>query len=332
MGAVENPFLSVVVPCFNEQEVLPEFYRRLSEVCRTLNRPYELVFINDGSNDQTWSILCQWAGQDPSVVAAALSRNHGHQLALTSGLTLARGQRVLIIDADLQDPPELLPAMLDHMDRGADVVYGQRRTRDGETRFKLATARLFYWLIDKLTDTPIPPNTGDFRLINRRVLDVLLKMPEHHRFMRGMVSWVGFEQVPLPYDRDARFAGETKYPVQKMVRFALDAITGFSFKPLRLATWLGILGTLFGFALIGYAIISWFSGRAVSGWTSLMTTIALFSSCQLIVLGVLGEYLARMYVQIQGRPLFMIKEVVCNRNAIHAPTADRCDRQTHPHE
>lgn len=306
-----NAFLSIIVPCFNEQEVLPEFYRRMSAVCKTVGKPYEIVFVNDGSSDRTWSTIRQWADQDHNVVGVNLSRNHGHQLALTAGLTLAHGQRILIIDADLQDPPELLPAMLEQMDQGADVIYGQRRAREGETYFKLTTARLFYWLIDKLTDTPIPRDTGDFRLISRRVLDVLLKMPEHHRFMRGMVSWVGFHQVPLMYDRDSRVAGQTKYPINKMVRFAIDAITGFSSRPLKLATYLGVLGAMLGVGFFSYSIISWLTGQTVSGWTSLMATITLFGSGHLIVLGVLGEYLARMYVQVKGRPLFIIKDVVC---------------------
>jgi dolichol-phosphate mannosyltransferase len=304
------PYLSVVAPCFNEEEVLPEFYRQVVTVCRSIGQTYEIVLVNDGSGDTTWRIIQELTQSDCHIVGINLSRNHGHQLALTAGLTYARGKRILVIDADLQDPPGLLPAMLKKIDEGADVVYGQRQKREGETAFKLATASLFYWVFSKLADTKIPQNTGDFRLMTRRVVDVLLKMPEHHRFIRGMVSWVGFTQVPLLYDRDPRYAGKTKFPIEKMARFAADAIIGMSSKPLKLATWLGVFGGIVGLGFLGYTLIAWSMGLAGSGWTGLIGIIALFSSCQLIVLGVLGEYLARMYTQIQGRPLFVVKDVL----------------------
>jgi dolichol-phosphate mannosyltransferase len=307
--------------------VLPEFYRQVAAVCRSVGEPYEIVLVNDGSGDRTWQLIRGFAESDDHVVGINLSRNHGHQLALTAGLTYARGQRILIIDADLQDPPGLLPVMLRKVDEGADVVYGQRRSREGETTFKLVTARLFYWLINKLAETKIPPDTGDFRLLTRQVLDVLLRMPEHHRFTRGMISWAGFHQVPLLYDRDPRFAGTTKYPMKKMVRFAVDAITGLSSKPLKFATWMGLCGSLLGLGLLGYALISWSLGLTVSGWTSLIAAIALFGSCQLIVLGILGEYLARMYTQIQGRPLFVVKDVVRNNKSVTSATQPVSDSE-----
>ena len=310
---MERPSLSVVIPCYNEQDVLEELHGRLTPVLRATGLPYEVVLVNDGSKDRTWPILEAMATSDPNLVAVNLSRNHGHQLALTAGLTVCRGDRVLILDADLQDPPELLPAMMAKMDDGADVVYGLRRSREGETASKKLTASLFYRLIARLTDVPIPRDTGDFRLMSRRSLDVLLAMPERHRFIRGMVSWIGFRQEPLPYDRHARFAGETKYPLRKMIRFALDAITAFSVKPLALASYVGLISGAFALLLLIYSFGSWLGllgGREpIRGWTSLMSVMALLGSVQLIVLGIIGEYLGRMYEQVKGRPLFIIAEI-----------------------
>jgi glycosyltransferase involved in cell wall biosynthesis len=309
--ATTAPELSVVIPCYNEEEVLPELHRRLAEVCVELGWPYELVLVNDGSRDRTWPILAGLAADDPHLVAVNLSRNHGHQLALLAGLSLCRGERILILDADLQDPPELLPELLRVMDQErADVVYGQRRSRAGETALKLATAALFYRLIERLADVPIPRDTGDFRLMTRRALDVLLAMPERHRFTRGMVSWIGFRQVPILYDRQPRLLGTTKYPFRKMFRFALDAITAFSVKPLVLASLGGVLTSLLALALGAYSIVAYIRGSTVVGWTSLMTVITFLSSIQLLVLGVIGEYLGRMYEQVKGRPLFIIDQVV----------------------
>ncbi len=234
MTVVCRPAVSVVAPCFNEEDVLPLFLSRIGGVLDSLGGTSELVLVDDGSSDRTWEIIEKAAVEDPRVVGVRLMRNHGHQLALTAGLSVCRGERVLIIDADLQDPPELLPEMMALMDDGADVVYGQRRRREGDGMLKRATAAIFYRLIGRMTDVDIPCDTGDFRLITRRVLDLLIAMPERHRFVRGMVSWIGGKQVPLVYDRDARAAGESKYPFAKMVRFAADAITSFSMVPLRL--------------------------------------------------------------------------------------------------
>jgi dolichol-phosphate mannosyltransferase len=305
------PELSIVVPCYNEEEVLPELHRRVRDVCTELGRPYEVILVNDGSRDRTWGVLAGLAASDPHVVAVNLSRNHGHQLALMAGLSLCRGARILILDADLQDPPELLPAMLRVMDQErADVVYGQRRSRAGETALKLATASLFYRLIERLADVSIPRDTGDFRLMTRRSLEVLLAMPERHRFTRGMVSWIGFRQVPILYDRQPRLLGTTKYPFRKMFRFALDAITAFSIKPLMLASLGGVASALLAMALGAYSIVAYLRGSTVVGWTSLMTVITFLSSVQLLVLGVIGEYLGRMYEQVKGRPLFIIDQVI----------------------
>jgi dolichol-phosphate mannosyltransferase len=305
------PSISVVTPCYNEEESIGELYDRVTAVCqRVADKNYEFVLVNDGSCDRTWSRMLALSARDPCVVAVNLSRNHGHQLALSAGLSLCRGERILILDADLQDPPELLPAMMARMDAGADVVYGQRIERQGETTFKRLTASAFYRMFRQIVDIQIPLDTGDFRLMSRRALDVLNRMPEQHRFIRGMVSWIGFHQEPLPYARAARFAGTTKYPLSKMLRFALDAITSFSIKPLRLASWLGLCAGTAGLVAILYVLGSWILGRTVEGWSSLMIVILLLGSSQLFVVGLLGEYIGRLYLESKGRPLFIIESVV----------------------
>jgi len=312
--------LSVVVPCFNERETLPELHRRVSEVCRAcVGRNYELVLVNDGSTDGTWDLLAFLAARDPHVVAVNLSRNHGHQLALSAGLHLCRGERVFILDCDLQDPPELLGAMMARMDDGCDVVYGQRTRREGETAFKKASAHLFYRLLGRLADVDIPPDTGDFRLMSRRAVDQLNAMPEQHRFIRGMVSWMGLRQEPLPYERAARFAGETKYPLGKMIRFAVDAITGFSIRPLRLATWLGLFFSLASMVLMTYVLTAYLFGQTVNGWTSLTLIILMVSAVQFILMGVLGEYVGRLYMEAKKRPLFIVQEVLASPELTAAP-------------
>jgi dolichol-phosphate mannosyltransferase len=307
--SADHPYLSVVIPCFNEQEGLGELHRRVSETCKQVGKPYEVILVNDGSRDATWRKMEELCHLDGHVIAVNLSRNHGHQLALTAGLTVCRGDRILIIDADLQDPPELLPRMLAVMDTGADVVYGQRRRRAGESRFKLATAMVFYRLLERLTDVAIPRDTGDFRLMSRRALDVLLSMPERHRFVRGMVSWIGFRQEPVLYDRDARFAGETNYPLRRMVRLAIDAITGFSIRPLRFGIELGLLTALLAIILLVFSVGSWFVGWNVHGWTSLVGAVCLLGSVQLVMLGIMGEYVGRLYEQSKQRPLFIIERI-----------------------
>jgi dolichol-phosphate mannosyltransferase len=311
MTAQPSPALSVVIPCYNEADGLAELHRRVSTAARgCFGEDHEIVLVDDGSRDATRAVMRTLAAADPRVVGVFLSRNHGHQLALTAGLHVCRGERILILDADLQDPPELLPEMLAVLEAGADVVYGQRVARDGETFTKRATAKAFYRLLERLVDVPIPRDTGDFRLMTRRALEVLNSMPEQHRFVRGLVSWLGFRQVAFPYHRQARFTGETKYPFSKMLRFAVDAITGFSTLPLRLAT---LLGALFGAAavlVLAYSLAAWAFGAAVAGWTSLMVIVLVLGSVQLFVLGVIGEYLGRLYIQAKGRPLFVIEEVV----------------------
>jgi dolichol-phosphate mannosyltransferase len=303
--------LSVVVPCYNEEESLLELHRRVSAICQeTVGDDYELVFVNDGSHDRTWPMMVDLAHTDERFRGVSLSRNHGHQLALTAGLQVCRGDRILILDADLQDPPELLPQMMQLMDDGAEIVYGQRSERLGETRFKKATAAMFYRLLRWMVDIEIPLDAGDFRLMSRRALDVLNAMPEQHRFVRGMVSWVGFRQVPLCYERQERFAGETKYPLSRMIRFALDAITSFSIKPLRIASMLGLFFGVLGIAGIIYVVVSWAGESAIPGWASVMVSVLIIGSVQLFVTGILGEYLGRLYLEAKRRPLFIIEQIV----------------------
>ncbi|MBL6613523.1 MAG: glycosyltransferase family 2 protein [Reyranella sp.] len=311
MSLANRPALSVVAPCYNEQDVLPEFLRRVGAVLDELGGTAEIVLVDDGSHDRTWLVMTDAAAGNPRIVAVRLMRNHGHQLALSAGLSVCRGERILIIDADLQDPPELLREMMALMDReGADVVYGQRRQRDGETLFKRATAAAFYRLIGRMTDVEIPLDAGDFRLITRRVLDLLIAMPERHRFVRGMVAWIGGKQVPLPYDRKPRVAGESKYPLAKMVRFAADAITAFSVVPLMASMTIGWIMAAVGFAFFVYSIVGWLAGANLPGWTSLMAAVGLLGGMQFLMLGIIGAYLGRLYDQSKGRPLFMIREIV----------------------
>jgi polyisoprenyl-phosphate glycosyltransferase len=298
--------LSIVAPCFNEQEVLPEFLRRVRAVVENLGMAIEIVLVDDGSRDATWPIIAAAASDDTRILGIRLRRNHGHQTALSAGLAAARGELLLLIDADLQDPPELLPAMIELMQSsGADVVYGQRRQRSGETAFKKVTASAFYRCIRWLSEIDIPSDTGDFRLITRSVADVLVSMPEHHRFLRGMVAWIGGRQVPLIYDRDARHAGSTKYPLRRMLRFASDAITGFSRRPLQVATATGILAALFSLCFGLYSVFGWAFGATVPGWTSLTAAIGFLSALQFVMLGIIGEYLGRLYEESRRRPLFL---------------------------
>ena len=303
--------LSIVVPCFDEEACLPVLHQRLTAAARgAAGEDYEIVLINDGSRDGSWRIMEQLAAVDRHLLAINLSRNHGHQLALTAGLDLCRGDNVLIIDADLQDPPELLGEMIATMEReGADVVYGVRKSRAGETAFKRATAHGFYRLLSRATEVEIPVDTGDFRLMSRRALDALLAMPEQSRFIRGMVAWIGFKQVPLPYDRKERLAGETKYPLRKMIRFALDALTSFSSAPLKLASHAGFLLSAGSVLIVGYILIGWLSGRSVPGWTSLMLVVVALGAIQMFVLALMGEYLGRLYNEAKRRPLYIIQEI-----------------------
>ena len=303
--------LSIVVPCYNEEACLGELHARLTKAARAAaGEDYEIVLINDGSRDRSWEIMQEMAATDPRLVAINLSRNHGHQLALTAGLDLCSGERILIIDADLQDPPELLSDMIAQMERQeADVVYAVRRARAGETAFKRGTAKLFYRLLTRLAEIEIPLDTGDFRLMSRRALDALLSLPEQARFIRGMVAWIGFKQVPIVYDRAERHAGETKYPLARMMRLALDAVTGFSTAPLRFASHIGLWLVAASLLLVAYIGFAFLTGRAIQGWTSLMLVVVVLGAVQMFVLGMIGEYLGRLYIEAKRRPLYIVSEI-----------------------
>ena len=303
--------LSIVVPCFNEEPCLEALHARLTGAARSVaGEDYELVLVNDGSSDGSWAVMQKLAAGDDKLIAVNLSRNHGHQLALTAGLDLCRGEVVLIIDADLQDPPELVADMLARMRaEQADVVYGVRRSRTGETAFKRATAHGFYRLLARATEVEIPIDAGDFRLLSRRALDALMAMPEQARFIRGMVAWIGFKQVPFVYNREQRFAGETKYPFRRMVRFALDAITGFSSAPLKLASHAGLWLSLGSLLIIAYIVYAWLAGQSIQGWTSLMLVVVVLGAVQMFVLALMGEYIGRLYNQAKQRPLYIVQDI-----------------------
>lgn len=307
--------LSVVVPCYNELDSVAELHRRVTAACVEQGPSYEIVLVIDGATDGTREAIFQLAEKDDHVVAIDLARNYGHQIALSAGLEFCRGQRILILDADLQDPPELLGAMMTKMNEGFDVVYGQRLTRDGESWFKLASASMFYRLLRRMVDVDIAPNTGDFRLMSRRALDHLNAMPERYRFIRGMVSWIGLKQVALPYERHRRFAGTTHYPLKKMVLLAVDAMTSFSIVPLRFASLLGMMFGLLGLVVLGYTLFEWSVGNVLPGWTSLAAIMLILGSVQLMVLGIFGEYLGRMYMETKRRPLYFVNEIVSRSQA-----------------
>ncbi len=298
--------LSVVAPVYNEEELVELFVERACAAVADYN--FELVIVNDGSSDRTPQLLDRIAERDPRVRVIHLSRNFGHQAALTAGLEHALGDAVAMIDADLQDPPELIPQMVASWEQGADVVYAVRKQREGETAFKLATASWFYKLFDKLAQVDLEPNSGDFRLLDRRALDALLSMTERSRFLRGMTVWVGFSQTAIPYERDARHAGETKYTVRKMLRFSLDAIASFSHLPLQLATYLGMLFAGLAFVAIPVVIVLRILDSYLPGFGSITIAILLLGGIQLIAIGVIGEYVGRIYDEVKHRPLYIVAE------------------------
>jgi polyisoprenyl-phosphate glycosyltransferase len=297
--------MSVVAPIFNEEALIDEFYAR---TCAALEGvPFELVLVDDGSTDGTPLRLEQLAASDPRVRIVFLSRNFGHQTALTAGLDHARGDAVVMLDADLQDPPELITTMLDHWRAGCDVVYAVREHRQGESRFKLSTARWFYKLFDKLAQVELQSNSGDFRLLDRRPLDALLSMRERNRFLRGMTVWVGYTQAAVLYHRDPRYAGETKYTVSKMLRFSLDAISSFSHRPLQLATLLGFIISTLAFIAIPIVIVLRILGSYLPGFSALTIVVLLLGGIELIAIGIIGEYVGRIYDEVKGRPLYLVR-------------------------
>jgi glycosyltransferase involved in cell wall biosynthesis len=297
--------ISVVAPVYDEVGLIDEFHRR---VCAALEGlPFEIVLVDDGSRDGTALHLERIADADPRVRVLTLSRNFGHQTALTAGLDHAGGDAVVMLDADLQDPPELIPTMLDHWRAGCDVVYAVRDARAGESRFKLATARWFYSLFDALAQIQIGQNAGDFRLLDRRALDALLSMRERHRFLRGMTVWVGFTQAAVPYARDARYSGETKYTLGRMLRFSADAILSFSDRPLQLATLLGFLISTLAFLAIPAVVVLRLLGHYLPGFGLLTIVVLLLGGIQLIAIGIIGEYVGRIYDEVKGRPLYLVR-------------------------
>lgn len=300
---------SIIIPVFNEEAVISETYRRLKQVMDQTEESYELLFVNDGSRDRSASIIKGFSENDETVKLISFSRNFGHQVAITAGMDYAAGDAVVIIDADLQDPPELIPEMIAKWREGYDVVYAKRLKRKGETFFKKQTAKLFYRILRASTDILIPVDTGDFRLMDRKVCEEMKRLSEKNRFVRGLVSWVGFRQTAVEYIRDERLAGETKYPLKKMLKLCLDGITSFSFKPLKLASYLG--GTLSLSGLIYLMIILYlklFDGAAIAAWHPLAIIQLFFSGFILIMLGILGEYIGRIYDEARNRPLYIVRE------------------------
>ncbi len=301
-------YLSIIVPCMNEEDGISELVARLSATINPWKQQAEIILVDDGSTDGTWQAIRLARRSCPQLIGVKLSANRGHQVALTAGLEASRGERIMMLDADLQDPPELLTDMMFMMDRGFDVVYGRRIERKGETFFKRATAHVFYRVLNVLSDVSIPHDTGDFRLVNRKTLDAVLEMPERARFVRGMFAWAGFKQVGIEYVRVPRETGETKYPLRKMIRFSVDAMTAFSTKPLKLATRLSFVSLVIATLMAVYVFRSLILFQTAPGWASVVLAVSFFSGVQLLTLGILGEYVGRLYVEAKQRPLYFVSE------------------------
>jgi glycosyltransferase involved in cell wall biosynthesis len=300
---------SVVVPVYNEEQVLPEFQRELAAVLRSLGESFEILYVDDGSGDRSLEILRSLAAEEPEVGGVRLSRNFGHQVALSAGLDLAEGEAVITLDADLQDPPALIPELIARWREGAQVVLARRRRRRGEGLLKRASSRLFYRLLRGLSGLPLPLDVGDFRLLDREVCLWLRALPERHRYLRGLIGWAGFRQAEVPFDRQPRRAGRSKYPPARMLRFALDGLTSFSIAPLRAASGLGALVTAGGLAYLLYVLHRrLIAGATVEGWSSIVSLLVIFNGVILMLLGVLGEYVGRIYEEVKGRPLYMVRE------------------------
>ena len=306
--------VSVVIPMYYEEDVANLCYERVSAVLEELKKKYdyEIIFVNDGSKDKTLSILKEIASQNEKVKIVSFSRNFGHQAAVTAGIKEVSGDAIVIMDADLQDPPELIPDMLKLWEDGSEVIYGKRNTRNGESAFKLLTAKMFYSFLNAMSEVEIPKNTGDFRLVDRSVIDVINNLPEHNKFLRGLFSWVGFEQKEFLYDRPKRELGETKYPFKKMLKLAKDGIISFSTKPLKLVGGLGILSIFISFVILIYSILSYALNwnNLSDGWTSIMVSITFFAGVQLFSLWIMSEYISRIYDESKGRPEYIIKEKI----------------------
>lgn len=305
--------ISIIIPCYNEEEVIEISYERITKVMKNiLNYSYELIFINDGSKDNTYKIITNIAQNDNNVKIIDFSRNFGHQAAVMAGLRNCTGNAAIIIDADMQDPPEVILDMLKLWEDDNEIVYGKRKTRKGETIFKTFTAKAFYRILKKLSDIDIPVDTGDFRLIDRQVVNALCGLKEHNKYIRGLVVWIGFKQYAYEYDRQERVAGKTKYPFKKMIKLALDGIISFSTKPLKIIGGMGIIALFLAFSIAIYAILSYvFSWNyLMPGWTSLMLTITTLSGIQFISIWIMSEYVARIYDEVRNRPEYIIKEKI----------------------
>ena len=306
-----KPMYSVIIPVYNEEAVIGETYNRLTKVMEGIGEAYELIFVNDGSRDASARIIHDLYVKDRRIKLLNFARNFGHQPAITAGMDYAAGSAVIVIDADLQDPPEIIPQMIEKWKEGWDVVYGKRQKRKGETAFKRVTAKLYYRFLRSMTNVDIPVDVGDFRLIDRKVCDAMKALPEKSRFVRGLVSWVGFRQAEVEYVREERFAGTTKYPLKKMIRFALDGITSFSYKPLKLATSLGVLISILSFI---YLVVVFcqriFTDTTITGWTSTIAVILFSQGIVMIMLGLMGEYIGRIYDEIKNRPIYIMRETI----------------------
>jgi len=305
--------LSVVVPAYNEEEVLPEFHRRVTDVLNHLSGLSEIVYVNDGSKDNTIRVLLDLCANDRRVIVVDLSRNFGKEIALTAGLDYARGEAVVVIDADLQDPPELIPAMVKYWHEGFDVVYARREAREGETWFKKTTAKLFYWVMRRVSRVDVPEDTGDFRLLSRRALDALKLLRERHRFMKGLFAWIGYPSKAIMYRRDPRFAGETKWNYWKLWTLALEGFTSFTTAPLKIATYFGMVVALSAFLFATFVVYKTLVyGDPVTGYPSLMVVVLFLGGIQLMALGIIGEYLGRMFMETKLRPLYLVKDLHAN--------------------
>lgn len=307
--------ISIVVPCYNEQAVLAALHNQISEVAASWDLDWDVICVNDGSSDRTLEMLKELNQEDPRWHYVSFSRNFGHQKAVSAGIDYSDADAVVLLDADLQDPPEVIGKFIDKWNDGWDIVYGVRKCREGETRFKRATARAFYRLLNKLSEVPIPVDTGDFRLMDRRAVEALKSMPERDRFIRGMVSWVGFKQCPVYYDRKARFAGDSKYPLARMLKFSATGILSFSSAPLRLAGSFGVVCFMLSLLGMSYALIlRLFTDHWVSGWTLLFLAIMFLGGVQLLAIGIIGEYIGRIYDESKRRPLYIVDDVSITRN------------------
>lgn len=302
---------SVVIPVFNEEEVIQESYKRLKQVMDSTQEKYEIIFINDGSKDQTLELLEKIQSKDKDCKVINFSRNFGHQMAITAGMDHARGEAVVVIDADLQDPPEVILQMIEKWKQGYHVVYGKRSKRKGETLFKRLTASFFYRSLNRLTDVKIPLDVGDFRLLDRKICDVMKRIHERNRFVRGLVSWMGFKQTSVEYVRKERWAGKTKYPLTKMLRFAFNAIFSFSDRPLKIATFFGSSVSFAGFIYLLYILyLRLFTERTVQGWTSIVSLTLIFNGITLLFLGIIGEYIGRIYDEAKNRPPYIVQDKI----------------------